>query len=61
VGCEARGSALQRATGIHPFKLHGGAATALWWAIDSVRKGGVVSIIGAYGSGAEPREDRPTR
>jgi threonine dehydrogenase-like Zn-dependent dehydrogenase len=49
VGCEARGSALQRATGIHPFKLQGGNAVALYWAIDSVRKGGVVSIVGAYG------------
>jgi threonine dehydrogenase-like Zn-dependent dehydrogenase len=49
VGCEAAGSAMQRATGIHPFKLQAGAATALYWAIDSVRKGGVVSIVGAYG------------
>ena len=49
VGCEARGSALQRTTGIHPFKLQGGSATALWWAIDAVRKGGHVSIIGVYG------------
>jgi threonine dehydrogenase-like Zn-dependent dehydrogenase len=49
VGCEARGSALQRATGIFPFKLQGGSAVANWWAIDAVRKGGVVSIIGAYG------------
>jgi threonine dehydrogenase-like Zn-dependent dehydrogenase len=29
--------------------LQGGAATALYWAIDGVRKGGVVSIIGVYG------------
>jgi S-(hydroxymethyl)glutathione dehydrogenase / alcohol dehydrogenase len=49
VGCEARGSALQRATGIHPFKLQGGNAVTLWWAIDAVRKGGHVSIIGVYG------------
>jgi threonine dehydrogenase-like Zn-dependent dehydrogenase len=49
VGCEARGSAMQRATGIRPFKLQGGSATTLHWAIDSVRKGGVVSIVGAYG------------
>jgi threonine dehydrogenase-like Zn-dependent dehydrogenase len=27
----------------------GGVATAINWSIDSVRKGGVVSIIGAYG------------
>ncbi|HYF60866.1 MAG TPA: zinc-dependent alcohol dehydrogenase [Burkholderiaceae bacterium] len=49
VGCEAAGSAMQRALGIRPLKLLGGTATALHWAIDSVRKGGVVSVIGAYG------------
>ncbi len=49
VGCEARGSAMHRATGIRPFKLQGGSAVALHWAINSVRKGGVVSIVGAYG------------
>lgn len=49
VGCEARGSALQRALGIRPFKLLGGTATALHWAIDSVRKGGTVSVPGVYG------------
>jgi threonine dehydrogenase-like Zn-dependent dehydrogenase len=49
VGCEARGSALQRATGVWPFKLQAGSAITLHWAINSVRKGGVVSILGAYG------------
>lgn len=49
VGCEARGSAMHRATGIRPFKLQGGSAVALHWAINSVRKGGVVSVVGAYG------------
>lgn len=49
VGCEARGSAVQRLTGVHPLKIQGGVATGINWAIDSVRKGGVVSIIGAYG------------
>lgn len=49
VGCEAHGSAFQRAIGIRPFKLQGGSAVALWWAIDAVRKGGHLSIIGAYG------------
>ena len=49
VGCEAAGSALMRATGVHPFKLQGGTSVALNWAIDSVRKGGVVSVIGVYG------------
>jgi threonine dehydrogenase-like Zn-dependent dehydrogenase len=48
VGCEARGSALQRVTGVN-LMLQAGAATALYWAIDSVRKGGVVSLIGVYG------------
>jgi threonine dehydrogenase-like Zn-dependent dehydrogenase len=49
VGCEARGSVVQRLTGVHPLKIQGGVATGINWAIDSVRKGGVVSIIGAYG------------
>ncbi len=49
VGCEARGSVFQRMLGIHPLKLMGGVATAVNWAIDSVRKGGVVSIVGAFG------------
>ena len=48
VGAEARGSKMQHFTGV-TVPLQGGAATALYWAIDSVRKGGVVSIIGVYG------------
>lgn len=48
VGCEARGSALQTLTGVK-LKLQAGATTALDWAINSVRKGGVVSIVGVYG------------
>src|SRR5690606_35941489 len=48
VGAEARGSALQRWTGVK-LKIQAGAATALFWAINSVRKGGVVSIVGVYG------------
>lgn len=32
------------------LKLEGGGApTALNWAIDSVRKGGTISVVGAYG------------
>ena len=31
------------------MKLQAGAATALHWAINSVRKGGIVSIVGVYG------------
>ncbi len=48
VGCEAAGSFAQTVTGLK-LKLQGGAATALHWAINSVRKGGVVSIVGVYG------------
>jgi threonine dehydrogenase-like Zn-dependent dehydrogenase len=48
VGCEASGSAMQRLTGVK-LKLQAGAATALHWAINSVRKGGTVSIVGVYG------------
>jgi threonine dehydrogenase-like Zn-dependent dehydrogenase len=48
VGCEAAGSALQWLTGVK-LKMQAGSATALHWAINSVRKGGVVSIVGVYG------------
>ncbi len=48
VGSEAVGSLLQRVTGLK-LKLQAGAATVLHWAINSVRKGGVVSIVGVYG------------
>ncbi|MDQ2701281.1 MAG: glutathione-dependent formaldehyde dehydrogenase [Pseudomonadota bacterium] len=48
VGCEADGNFLQSLTGVR-MKLQGGAATALHWAINSVRKGGNVSIVGVYG------------
>lgn len=48
VGCEAAGSALQTITGVK-LMLQAGAATALHWAINSVKKGGVVSIVGVYG------------
>ena len=48
VGAEAAGNALQRLTGIK-LKLQAGAATALFWAINAVRKGGTVSIVGVYG------------
>lgn len=49
VGCESRGSIVNRAIGIHPFKLQGGSPVPLNWAIDSVRKGGTVSVVGVYG------------
>lgn len=48
VGAEAAGSTIQSLTGVR-LKLQAGAATALHWAINSVRKGGVVSIVGVYG------------
>src|SRR5690606_28122018 len=48
VGCEAEGSALQSVTG-RKLLLQAGSATALFWAINSVKKGGIVSIVGVYG------------
>jgi threonine dehydrogenase-like Zn-dependent dehydrogenase len=48
VGCEASGSVTQTITGRY-MKMQAGAATVLHWAINSVRKGGTVSIVGVYG------------
>ncbi|MCQ1986148.1 MULTISPECIES: zinc-dependent alcohol dehydrogenase [unclassified Arthrobacter] len=48
VGAEADGNFLQQVTGTK-LKLQGGSAVALNWAIDSVRKAGTVSVMGAYG------------
>jgi threonine dehydrogenase-like Zn-dependent dehydrogenase len=48
VGAEAEGNRLQRLTGVR-LKLQAGAATALHWAINCVRKGGNVSVVGVYG------------
>lgn len=48
VGCEAAGSAMQTITG-RKLMLQAGSATALHWAINSVKKGGIVSIVGVYG------------
>jgi threonine dehydrogenase-like Zn-dependent dehydrogenase len=48
VGCEAAGSAVQTLSGRY-LKMQAGSATALHWAINSVRKGGNVSIVGVYG------------
>lgn len=48
VGCEAAGSALHNILG-RKLKIEAGSATALHWAIDSVKKGGIVSIVGVYG------------
>jgi threonine dehydrogenase-like Zn-dependent dehydrogenase len=48
VGAEAKGSVPQWLMGVK-LKIEAGAATTLEWAINSVRKGGVVSVIGVYG------------
>jgi threonine dehydrogenase-like Zn-dependent dehydrogenase len=48
VGAEADGSFMQSLTGVK-LKLQAGAATALHWAINSVRKAGTVSVVGVYG------------
>lgn len=48
VGAEADGSFLQHVTATK-LKLQGGSPVALNWAIDGVRKGGTVSVVGAYG------------
>ncbi|VTR76663.1 zinc-dependent alcohol dehydrogenase [Cellulomonas hominis] len=48
VGAEADGNLLQHVTG-SKLKLQAGSPVALNWAIDGVRKGGTVSVMGAYG------------
>jgi len=48
VGCEAAGNFAQTLLGVK-LKLQAGAATALHWCINCVRKGGNVSIVGVYG------------
>ena len=48
VGCEAAGSAIQTFTGRNTM-MQAGSATAINWAINSVKKGGIVSVIGVYG------------
>jgi threonine dehydrogenase-like Zn-dependent dehydrogenase len=48
VGCEAAGAPLQTILG-KKLMMEAGSATALHWAINSVKKGGIVSIIGVYG------------
>jgi len=47
VGMEAEGSTLHKVLGL--AKLEAGAPTAINWSIDTVRKGGNVSIVGVYG------------
>jgi len=48
VGAEADGDLIQHVTSAK-LKLQGGSPVALNWAIDGVRKGGTVSVMGAYG------------
>jgi threonine dehydrogenase-like Zn-dependent dehydrogenase len=48
VGCEAAGSAAQTFTGRWTM-MQAGSATALFWAINSARKGGNISVVGVYG------------
>lgn len=48
VGAEADGHLLQHITATK-LKLQGGSPVALNWAIDAVRKGGNISVMGAYG------------
>ncbi|MCA1246306.1 zinc-dependent alcohol dehydrogenase [Massilia sp. MS-15] len=48
VGGDASGNISQTITG-RLMKIQGGAATVLHWCINSVRKGGNVSIVGVYG------------
>jgi threonine dehydrogenase-like Zn-dependent dehydrogenase len=48
VGCEAAGSTMQTITG-RKLLLQAGSATALMWAINSVKNGGIVSFVGVYG------------
>jgi threonine dehydrogenase-like Zn-dependent dehydrogenase len=48
VGMEADGSFFQTLTGLK-LMVQAGASTATNWCIDSVRKGGNVSVVGVYG------------
>jgi alcohol dehydrogenase len=48
VGAEADGNFLQHVTSAK-LKLQGGSPIALNWAIDSVRKGATISVMGVYG------------
>ncbi len=48
VGGDAAGNALHTLFGTK-MKLEGGSAIALHWAINAVKKGGIVSIVGVYG------------
>ncbi|SFK53969.1 zinc-dependent alcohol dehydrogenase [Geodermatophilus ruber] len=49
VGCEADGAFFQHVTAAKLKLQGGGSPVALNWAIDSVRKGGTISVMGGYG------------
>ncbi|HEX8697311.1 MAG TPA: zinc-dependent alcohol dehydrogenase [Myxococcaceae bacterium] len=48
VGMEADGSLMHKVLGLG-LKMEAGSPTALNWCINTVRKGGTVSVIGVYG------------
>jgi threonine dehydrogenase-like Zn-dependent dehydrogenase len=48
VGCEAAGGPVHRALGVYA-KMEAGSPQALNFAIHATRKGGVISMMGAYG------------
>src|SRR5690606_39322203 len=48
VGADAAGSAMNSLKG-KKLMLQAGSAIALHWAINAVKKGGIVSIVGVYG------------
>jgi threonine dehydrogenase-like Zn-dependent dehydrogenase len=48
VGAEADGGAMQTLLG-RKLLMQGGSGKALHWAINSVKKGGILSIVGVYG------------
>jgi threonine dehydrogenase-like Zn-dependent dehydrogenase len=48
VGAESDGNLMQHVTAAK-LKLQGGSPIALNWAIDSVRKGATISVMGGYG------------
>ncbi|HET7435905.1 MAG TPA: zinc-dependent alcohol dehydrogenase [Thermoanaerobaculia bacterium] len=48
VGCDASGSMMQTLMGLR-LKVQAGSSVAFHWAVNSVRKGGTVVMIGVYG------------
>jgi threonine dehydrogenase-like Zn-dependent dehydrogenase len=48
VGCEAAGDIFHTLTGRKTL-LQAGSPTALEWAINGVKKGGIISVVGVYG------------